>query len=412
MRMVLIGDLQYQLGEEREILQSFAQLRALAPDLAVSMGDMGAPRELGRERGMSACAQLLKVLRCPVFALLGNHDVEYPPDAPLSGAYPAYYNALFGEPQPWKAFEWNGFFLLCLSIERQPSAGLRTRHGLYLSDGQFEWAKDQLSRHKDHPTVVLSHAPVAGSGLRCVPPIHSAATDAYLDHGYNAARWRDLLLTHPQIRLWGSAHFHMGQDYGAAISWAHQTTHVSTGVLTSAARDGSRHSRVLDFTADAIRIFTLDHRTETLHWDADVPLHASSQPSGCYAVRKPQEVLIGQDRATAVFDGSQWGKIYLATEEGRLWEYDQDLLELTGTICLSQKIAHLRQKDGRLYLDFPHGEGFSIGITDPLRFEILDGWAAQARIRESSPQGDLLPQIPFATRRAREGNCISWNNER
>lgn len=85
MRMVLIGDLQYQLGEEREILQSFAQLRALAPDLAVSMGDMGAPRELGRERGMSACAQLLKVLRRPVFALLGNHDVEYPPDAPLSG---------------------------------------------------------------------------------------------------------------------------------------------------------------------------------------------------------------------------------------------------------------------------------------------------------------------------------------
>lgn len=159
MRMVLIGDLQYQLGEEREILQSFAQLRALAPDLAVSMGDMGAPRELGRERGMSACAQLLKVLRRPVFALLGNHDVEYPPDAPLSGAYPAYYNALFGEPQPWKAFEWNGFFLLCLSIERQPFAGLRTRHGLYLSDGQFEWAKISFHATKITPPLCSAMHP-------------------------------------------------------------------------------------------------------------------------------------------------------------------------------------------------------------------------------------------------------------
>ena len=56
MRMVLIGDLQYQLGEEREILQSFAQLRALTPDLAVSMGDMGSA-EAGRRppRCTGAC---------------------------------------------------------------------------------------------------------------------------------------------------------------------------------------------------------------------------------------------------------------------------------------------------------------------------------------------------------------------
>lgn len=82
----------------------------------------------------------------------------------------------------------NGVLLLCISVERQPEEMMRTVHAVYVSDEQFAWTEKELRAHADMPTVIIAHAPMAGNGLRCSRPMHTASQDTYLDQTYKAER--------------------------------------------------------------------------------------------------------------------------------------------------------------------------------------------------------------------------------
>lgn len=355
---------------------------------------------------MAACRDFLSALSCPTAVLMGNHDVEYRPDETVKRSPMEWYGRLFGREKAFCAFETEEALMLCLTVERQPEETLRTQHALYASDGQYEWAKAQLERNGGRPVIVFSHAPIAGSGLRCFPPIHSAATDAHMDHTFDAMRWRRLPEEYPQIRLWCSAHFHMGHDYDAAIVRRGSTVHVSAGVMTSAARDGSRHTRILDVSDGRAVIMTLDHRENALRQDAVVPLTGDAQPEGRMACGRTDEMLLGEDHALKAFVFPETGRGYVITEGGMLWEYDRELQEISGAI-LNEKPARAVSMDGdRLYVEMENGGFFSVRLGDPGRFDRRSGYTPQEARPETGLKGARPEPAEYDVRSAREGEYV------
>ena len=405
MRLALIGDLQYVPGEEAELRRFLGQVNAWRPDFAVSLGDMGPSGERGTRKGFAESAAVLREVDCPKAVLLGNHDVEYRPDAPFGREPAAWYPEAFGREVPWQAVEMDGVFLLCVSIERQPRETFFTQHALYLSDAQFAWAREQLVAHRDWPTVVVSHAPLAGSGLRCVPFVHSAATDAYLDHTFDALRWKELARENPQIRLWCSAHFHMGHEYRAAIAQREGIVHVSCGVPCSCARDGTRETRLLEIAGGEAHILTLDHLAGAIREDARVPMNGPGAHGGLYEPA-PGEILLGEDRALTVWDCPQRGRAFIATEYGKLWEYDRALGELTGAVCRKTPVAAVAVERDRLFFATALGDVFSVGRDDRERFEVRGGYGAQALRAERALPAGRLGSVPFTRRTEREEEYI------
>ena len=54
MRIVVIGDLQYQQGEEKSIRANMRGVAALHPDLTIAMGDCGSNKDAGSAAGIKA----------------------------------------------------------------------------------------------------------------------------------------------------------------------------------------------------------------------------------------------------------------------------------------------------------------------------------------------------------------------
>lgn len=411
MKIALIGDLQFEPEEEERLSARMEQVKEQEPDLAVFLGDMGCNARLGSREGAQSAKKLLDRLERPVIALLGNHDVEYRPE---SGERPAplqWYDETFGG-RPWRAVETEEALLLCLSVEPQPRESWLTRHSLYVSEEQFAWAREQLEKHPEKPTILFTHAPMAGSGIRCCPPIHSAATDAYLDHSYQALRWKKLARENPQIRAWCSAHFHMGHDYPAALTWAEDTLHISCGVASSAARDGCRQTRFLELGEGKLIVSTLTHDQEGgLRRDATLNLRGKRQKPAEAFQRDENEIAVGVDEAVRVFALPERGKLYLATKEGKLWEYDRELGELEGALRLHASVERLAFAQERLYWQEESGEAFSVSLADRARFERLSEYPTQRARREETIPSACLPTLAFSQRSRREGTCVKVEME-
>jgi len=405
MKIALIGDLQYKPGEEQTVFSYMEQVRAWQPELAVSLGDMGSGRQAGTKEAMLQCRAFFDTLPCETVVLLGNHDVEYRPDEDTRLREQEKWHAeVFAQEKPYRAVHCGDTLLLCLSVERQPQELLLSQHALYSSAEQLSWAREQLAAHMG-PVIVLSHAPVAGSGLRCCPPVHHAATDAFMGQNFDPWAWRDLLDDHPNIRLWGSAHFHMGHAYERAITVRNGATHLSCGVMCSCARDNTRQTRLMELMPDGrILLSTMDHLAGG-EISQDAVLMPDSSLSGRYYAPSEHEFLIGEDRALRVWDAPALGRVYIATESGRLWEYDRALQELTGTICSGEKAVDLSVFCGRIYVQTDSG-CFSVPIDSDQRFHRLSGFVPRLERPEDALPAPSLPILPFQTLSAPEGEYI------
>lgn len=406
MKIALIGDMQYRPGEEPVVFSYMEQLAAWGPELAVSLGDMGSGRMAGTKEAMAQCRAFFDTLPCETIALLGNHDVEFRPDDDTALREQEKWHAeVFGCDRPYRAVKIGEVLLLCLSVERQPQELLLSQHALYSSREQLCWAREQLRAHKG-PAIVLSHAPVAGSGLRCCPPVHHAATDAFMGQDFDPWAWRELLKENPQIVLWGSAHFHMGHGYERAITVREETTHVSCGVMCSCARDGTRQTRLMEIRQDGhILLCTMDHlKGGEISPDAEI-VPGKGVISGDFGTPKDGEFLIGEDRALRAWDAPELGRAYIATEAGRLWEYDRELRELTGTLCSGEQARSVSVYCGRIYVQTESG-CFSVPADSQQRFMRLSGFVPQERRAEEAAEQAALSPIGFTTFAAPEGEYV------
>lgn len=409
MKIAIIGDLQFSSGSYDAVAGQMERLAALRPDFAVSMGD-GAGPGIHTRLGLEDTKTLMDLLGCPYVAILGNHDVEFQPGH--GGEYDpiAAYREIFGG-EPWRAMEVCGALLLFISVEPQDPGKMTTVNGVMLSDRQFGWVKEQLCAHPGMPTLIFSHAPAAGNGMRCAPPLHSAATDTYLDQTADALRWRTLQREFPQIRVWFSAHYHMGHDYDSAITEKEGVIHVSCGVLAPCSRDQSFHTRFAELTDDGrLVISTFDHDLpdDTLTEDAVIDLTGRGKAQGRLVHPADREMLIGPEEALRVMYLASHDRYYISTSKGRLWEYLPELAEFSGTVVLNDGCADLRADGDRLYVTTNKGEIFSVEPDSAIRLERIGSFTPQDRRSESEMRGEALPDVPFETRETKEGLYVKF----
>ncbi len=409
MKIAIIGDLQFGCGVYDEIAKQMTQVAALAPDFAVSMGDAAGPC-IHTRCGLEDTKKLMELLGCPYTAILGNHDVEFQPGHAHEYDSIAAYREVFGC-EPWSALEVCGTLLLFISVEPQNADEMRTVNGVMVSDRQFLWVKEQLRAHPGMPTLIFSHAPAAGNALRCAPPLHSAATDTYLDQTADALRWRTLQREFPQIKVWFSAHYHMGHDYDSAITERDGVIHVSCGVLAPCSRDKMHHTRFAELADDGrLIISTFDHDApeKGLTEDAVIDLSGGEKTRGRIAHPQDHEMPVGFEEVHGVMYLASRNRYYISTSKGRLWEYLPELAEYSGTIVLDDGCAALSTDDERLYVTVRNGEVFSVELDSADRFDRLGAFTPQSRQPESEMKGEALPTVPSETRMAKEGLYVRF----
>lgn len=404
MKITLIGDLQYGPGEQDIIRERMSQVGALNPDFAVIMGDFGGPN-IATRKGYEETKEFAAQLGCPYHVIFGNHDVEYYPGGADEFDPTGTYREFFGT-EPHNSLILNGVLFLILSVERQPEDMMRTVHGVYVSDEQYEWVEKELKAHSEMPTVIIAHAPVVGSGLRCFRPMHTSSQDTYLDQTYKADRWPELLKNNPQIKAWCSAHFHMGHDYDTAITEKYGVTHISCGTMIDS-RDGSFLTRILDVTADKkLIISTLDHIENTVKEDAVIDLTGKENPAGNITKVNDCEIFLGDDTPVKCWSLGRLGRYYIATEKGLLWEYHSEFNEFVGAL-IQEGTANEMYSDGDRLVIVCADKIFSVNEDTRDRFDVMGSFSDQNAQIESAPKGTPLSIVEFTTRETKYGKYIS-----
>ncbi len=407
MRIAFIGDLQYWKAEVENLGYKMKQISGHSPDLAVIMGDFGGSRMRSVE-GFEETREHVELIGCRYVGIMGNHDVEYNEEYMKDFDPVATFRDVFGI-EPYSATVIDGVLVLCVTIERQPIETLRTIHAVYVGDSQYEWVREQLKKHNGMPTVLVTHAHMAGSGLRCDRPLHNSATDTYLEQTFCPERWQALVKEFPQIKVWCSAHLHMGQSYDSAITWRDSVLHVSCGVMTCCTRDECANTRFIDINKGKLTVYTLDHNDDKeLRVDATLTLEGDSDPTGRYYIPQKGEILVGaHDSPTAVYKHPYLDRYYVATEKDYLWEYDGELWDFTGTLAYERKVKSLSADADRLYIEFADGEIRSVAPHSRKRWQYRDH-INQDFIPEDTLKGKTLEAVPYTTFTQKEGVYVKF----
>lgn len=407
MRIAFIGDLQYWKAEIENLEYKMKQISAHKPDLAIVMGDFGGSKMRSVE-GLCETKHHVDLIGCPWEAIMGNHDVEYNAEYMYDYDPVATFREVFGK-EPCSATVIDGVLVLCVTIERQPIETLRTIHAVYVSDKQYEWVKEQLKKHAGMPTILVTHAHMSGAGIRCDRPLHTSATDTFLEQTFCPERWQALVKEFPQIKAWCSAHLHMGHDYDSAITYRDGVMHISCGVMTCCTRDESCNTRFIDINNGKLSVLTLDHNNDKeLTLDATLDLNANEPPEGRYYIPQKGEILVGaEDEPTAVYKHPYLDRYYVATKNDLLWEYDGSLWDFTGTIAYEEKIKSLSADSDRLYIEFDDERILSVDPHSRKRWQYTDHINRDSRV-ESELKGKMLEAIPFTTFTKKEGVYVKF----
>ena len=377
-----------------------SRIRELSPDLAVVMGDIGGSH-MGSVEGFTETKKYADMLGCPYCVITGNHDVEYSPFDPDIFDFEKTFRDVFTGKELFSTVENGGVLVICVSCEHRPAEDFRTHNAVFVSDAQFERVVRTLEEHPGMPTVLVTHAPLAGSGIRRWMPLHTGATNMFMDQTFKAGRWRELAARFPQIKISVSAHLHMSHEYDTAVTFRYGLLHVSCGVMTVCARDDIFQTRLIDVTPQGAVVYTYNHTPGTLR--RDVVYRFGSTPEGCVAFPPHGEMLLGDDLPRAVWRLPGGEKYYVATENGLMWEYDPALDEFNGAIALTGGVDELSAEADRLYVRNFDGEIFSVGINDSGRLDRIGRCGPPDRKAESVMRGETLPRVPFGKKKTKEG---------
>jgi hypothetical protein len=194
----------------------------------------------------------------PTSLVTGNHDLEGFDDFETDADNLAAWRDTFGTHHHW-AVRSGAYLLVGLSTVRfRDSPG--SCHEVYIDPAQLAWFEATLAAHRDVPTLVFSHAPPMGCGLRVLQAVHVKNRCAWLNHGSAPERFTEIAATNPQIKLWFSGHFHLSHDYKDSVSVRGECAFVQVGVIgATSSRDGRRHSRLLRASAAGYSLYTVDH---------------------------------------------------------------------------------------------------------------------------------------------------------
>lgn len=339
MRIAIVGDLQYEKGED--ISHVADDIEGLNPDVVILLGDYGYWDGFGTYEVFSEVAKEFERVNCKYFVpIIGNHDVQNEAGERLikSGTVAKNYKKAFGRSPENQILEFENFRIFCIHTEVQKKGDFYFEYECYLSDETLDMVKAELDKYPDKPVIMITHAPPAGCGLITVPMVHVRAANAYLnqDHGYE--KWMGLARDYRQIVMWFSGHYHMGHYYKDSNVVTDGIAYFTTGSPTSGTRDGQRHTRVIDADGAKIEVKTFDHDTKELSKNPDYVFEVGKKRN-----KKQDKKVTGIFSAGCgkVVEGGMKagnnGKIYAMTDNNMLWEIDiVDKIAL-GTIHYSDK---------------------------------------------------------------------------
>lgn len=196
---------------------AFEQAMLQKPDLIITGGDLImdglAAKEARVKRQWELWSDVVRTATCPIYHTIGNHDVWgwNQKSSDTTGTEAKWGKAWFQEvtktPATRQSFQHGPWqFLILDTVQPGP--------GGYVADidpEQLEWLDGELKKHKERPTVIVSHMPI----LSVTPILLNWKEDvgAYNVRGTQLVRDNGRLIklfeSHKQVKLCLSGHIHM-----------------------------------------------------------------------------------------------------------------------------------------------------------------------------------------------------------
>lgn len=342
MRIVVLGDFHIHPKEHRLTEEAIEHINSCKPDLVVPLGDFGCHSTIGGVEGLEQGYQFLRELKSQIRPILGNHDLqrETGPGKQLKGTMARKLVELYQVDAENGVLEYDHFRLFFVGTDPQPQDSCYQIQECYVAEEHFAWIEAKLKERPEVPCIFFTHAPPVGAALRTVPLVHVRATNAYLDQNHNFYRWPQLIQDYPSIKMWFSAHYHLGHDFEDSSTYRNGVTFFHTGVHSSYTRDGKRHSRVIDIDDGVIRVSTLDHEIGDVRTQPDWSSNfknwsTDDRRSGRNSVEQVRGELscgIGH-RDTIVTELVPMNEncLLAVTSDGFMWEVDYKLEAVLGT---------------------------------------------------------------------------------
>lgn len=377
MRIAVVGDLQYQKGENISLVaDDIAKLNA---DTVILLGDYGYWDGFGTYEVFKEVYDEFSRIGCKsLVPVIGNHDVQNEAGERLikSGTLAENYTRAFGMSPENQILEFESFRIFCLHTEVQKKGDFYFEYECYISDETLECVKKELERYPQKPVIMITHAPPAGCGLITVPMVHVRAANAYLnqDHGYE--KWAKLVRDYRQIVMWFSGHYHMGHYHEDSSVVTDGVVYFTTGSPTSGTRDNQRHTRIIDVIENQIKVSTFDHDTKIISEKPDYVFCLNNQREE----KKKKEITgvfsagCGRVKEGGLKTGAN-GRLYAMTDNNILWEIDiVDKIAL-GAIHYSDKYKLDEFETDESYIWRFCGEyAFGHRYTDKNRFMREKDW--------------------------------------
>ncbi len=256
-RIAILGDLHYEPQIAPIYRRAMYQILKYKPSRLFNLGDIGGYSYAGSPQSFEDGFQYLSDFSIPFHPLIGNHDLEHLNFATDAEAINSWCYS-FAKPKPYYFVKLPNAIGIVLSstIFREAK---NCCHEITIDSVQIQWLKKTLQKYKHLPTFIFSHAPIAGTGIRVIQDIHLTAPNAYLNNTNNPLQFIKLIKHNPQIKLWFSAHNHLGHNYKNTITVKESCTFVHTGTISPVSRDKTFHTRFLEFDKTGFTICTLDH---------------------------------------------------------------------------------------------------------------------------------------------------------
>jgi hypothetical protein len=347
-RFAVLGDLHYEAPQDACYRAARGQMMALKPDAIFQLGDQGGYSHCGTWQSYMEGLDFLRGFDRPFTTLMGNHDMEGPEYATDAETVAAWCEA-FSAAHPYREVDLGEAVAICLSTTRFRS-NRGCCHEVFIDEAQLAWFKATLARHRRRPTFVFSHAPIFGSGLRVLQSIHLKCPNAWMNHTDRPERFIEIVRANRQIKLWFSAHNHLGQNYPDSFSRVGHCTFVHTGVIGDVTRDGARHSRLVHYDRHGYVLSTIDHTSGEV-----IANLRCNYDRNTVEILSPHDAVNGdQHFAPPPFpEGtpiSQIGQSVFLIERGMLVEYDAALRAPIGVVLEEVGAAEVRVQGGELQL--------------------------------------------------------------
>ncbi len=352
-RLAILGDFHYHEKDNALYEKARHQILEFSPDAIACLGDLGRGVTCGTSQSFQDAKDYFLSFDKPYYPLIGNHDLEsneFQTDAEAVSRW----TKCFDLQNHYYAVDLEHTLLLFLSsVYHRENQG--SPHEVCLEEEQIEWFQKSVKDNKDRPIFIFSHAPVLGSHIKILQNLHLKVPNAWTNHMNQPERFIEIIKNNPQVKLWFSAHNHLGQYYKDSVGKNGSCLFVHTGVISSVTRDGFHHSRFLEFGDQGCVLSTIDHDLNQCSVDLLYDFKNNNVESYTKFIEDQQSSFYSPPPFPKMIE-YQIEKSIFVIYHHELVEFDLQTHDALGVV--EQKMEHktIEIKDNRLYIILKNGQ--------------------------------------------------------